>query len=347
MARDRILPKWLVTIAAVVGLVLLGLLLLLMTGWGIMALLHFGKLGAGLKKGLALAYGVASLVMLVGYAWPRFRWRALGCHLGLFAVLLGCWIFLLKPSNDREWHPEYKVQAYATVEGDKVTVHNIRNFQWRTVGEFTPAYYDKTYDLKDLDEVDLVTSHWMGPDIAHVMLSFGFKGQDYLCFSIEMRREANEGGSTIRSFFRQYELFYVVADERDLIRVRTNVRKSPPEDVYVWKLKGDAQTAGRRMFMAYIDQINHLKAQPEWYNTLTSNCTNTIWFHSLANPGHMPYSWRILVSGHLAGYMFEQGKIQGEGPFAEVQKRSHVNARAQAADQAEDFSRRIRADQPR
>lgn len=342
MVRERGFVRALVRIGRGLGLGLLGIMLLGLSGWGVMALLNFGHLAEGLKKGLAGLFGLASAVTLVGFLMPRWRLRALALHGGLFLLVLGCWLTLLQPSNDRDWQPDVAVLPYATFQGDLVTVHNIRNFQYRSETDYTPGYYDKTFDLRQLDSVDLYAVHWMGPHVAHVMLSFGFGGKDHLAISIEMRKEKGEEGSTLRSLFRQYELCYVVADERDVVRLRTNYRKNPPEDTYLYRLKGEAQGSGRRIFMDYLKRINSLKERPEWYNTLTSNCTNTIWVHSRANPGHIPYSWKVLVSGHLPELLFEAGKFEGQGPFPELQRRSLINSAAQEADQAEDFSQRIR-----
>lgn len=340
MVKDGQFRMILAKVGKYLGIGALALLMLGVSGWCILALRNFGHLASGLKQGLAYTYGVGALAAFGAFLVPRWRWKGCAVHAGLFLVVLVPFL-LQKPSNDRVWNPEVAKLAWAEFDGDRVTVHNIRNFQYRTVGDYTISHYDKTYDLKDLDSMDLLASYWMGPDIAHIFVSFGFKGKDFLSFSIEMRRELTEGGSTIKSFFRQYELYYVVGDERDLVRLRTNVRKSPPEDVYLYRLKGDPGTA-KALFLEYIKEINHLKDTPEWYNTLTSNCTNTIWMHSRVNKGHVPYSWKILVSGHLPELLYEAGKIEGQGPFSELKQRSRINDLAQAADQAEDFSQRIR-----
>ena len=131
---------------------------------------------------------------------------------------------------------ENAVLPHATIEGDRVTVHNVRNFAYRTETDFTPAWHDKTYDLRQLEGVDLVATYWMGPAVAHIFLSFAFAGGDHLAVSIETRKEKGEGYSTVKGFFRQYELYYVVADERDVIGLRTNYRRDPPEDVYVYRI---------------------------------------------------------------------------------------------------------------
>jgi hypothetical protein len=132
-----------------------------------------------------------------------------------------------------------------------------------------------------------------------------------------------------------------VADERDVIRLRTNYRKDPPEDVYVYRMQGPIEN-GRRLFLDYVRKINSLKTTPEFYNTLTTNCTTNIWMHTLVNAGHLRFSWKILASGYVPEYLHESGRLDTSVPFPELQKRALVNARAQAADKASDFSRRIR-----
>ena len=153
------------------------------------------------------------------------------------------------------------VLPYATIEGDVVTVHNIRNFDYRSETDYTPAWYDKRFDVRDLVGVDLVAVYWMGPAIAHTFLSFEFAGGEHLAISIETRKEQGEGYSTLKGFFRQYELFYVVADERDVIRLRTNYRHDPPEDTYVYRVQAPIENL-RRLFLEYMRQVNLLTTQP-------------------------------------------------------------------------------------
>ena len=223
-----------------------------------------------------------------------------------------------------------------------MTIHNIRNFDYRTETDFTPRYYDKTFDLRQLDSVDVIATYWMGDAIAHVFLSFGFSGKDFLAISIETRRERGESYSTIAGFFKQYELFYVVADERDLIRLRTNYRKDPPEDVYLYRSRAPADNA-RRLFLDYIREINSLAEKPEFYNALTTNCTTSILTHTRVNQGNLPLSWKVLLSGYVPQYLYERAAIDTSLPFEELKRRSLINAAAQAADTAPDFSQRIRA----
>jgi hypothetical protein len=328
-------------LAAAVGLLLLGLSMLVATGWGVLALRYWDHAQPALRDSLAVAFGLAGLLLVGAFALRRWRGRAFAAFAVLFAVLLLCWRNIA-PSNDRDWVPENAVLAYATFDGDLVTVHNIRNFDYRTETDFTPAYYDRTFDLRQLNAVDLYAVYWMGPAIAHVFVSFGFADGAHLAVSIEARKERGEGYSSVQGFFRQYELYYVVGDERDLVRLRTNYRKDPPEQVHLYRLHGDP-AAARGLFLEYLRRINGLKEHPLWYNSASDNCTSNIWLNSRVNPGSLPYSWKILVSGYVPEYLYENGRLDTRVPFEELQRRSEINARAQAADQAADFSQRIRA----
>ena len=218
------------------------------TGWGALALAVVGPNGDKGRLVPAAVYGLAGLAAVVALVLHR----GLRFALPVFAVPLvaiGLWWSSLKPSDERDWQPEVARLAYATINGDLVPVHNIRNFDYRTETDFTPSYYDRTYDLNKLDSVDLVAVYWMGPAIAHLFLSFGF-GDDHLAISVEARKEKDEGCSSAKGFFRQYELYYVVADERDVVRVRTNYRKDPPEDVYIYRVVGPIENARRLSYFS-------------------------------------------------------------------------------------------------
>lgn len=325
---------------AAAGWLLLALVMLATGAWGALALLYSGPHGDGVRAALASLFALIAIAAVLALPVKRWRWRMAGVELVAFAAALA-WFFSLEPSNDRDWQTDVAVLPYATVEGDLVTVHNIRNFDYRSELDYKPAYYDKRFDVSKLEGVDAVAVYWMGPAVAHVFVSFAFAGGDHLAVSIETRKEKGEAYSTVKGFFRQYELYYVVADERDVIRLRTNYRKDPPEDVYVYRARAPVENV-RRLFLDYVREINSLQAHAEFYNTLTTNCTTNIWAHTLVNPGHAPFNWKILASGYVPEYLYESGRLDTSVPFAELQKRALVNKRAQAADQAADFSRRIR-----
>ena len=324
------------------GLAALVLLIAAIGVWGALLLEYAGPHSDLWRTALVVGFTLAAVATLVALFVRRWRWTAIGAYAVLCAGLAVLWSSL-EPTNDRDWQTNLAVLAYATIDGDKVTVHNIRNFDYRSETDYTPAYYDRTFDLRELQSLDVVTSYWMGPAIAHVFVSFGFKGDNYLAISIEVRKPKGEGYSTLKGFFRQYEIIYVVADERDVIRLRTNYRRDPPEDVYVYRVRGSAE-ANRGLFLEYLRVMNALLTQPQFYNTLTTNCTTTIWTMIHANHGNIPWTWKILVNGYAPEYLYDKGLFESrELSFPELHEWAHVNARARAADKAADFSRRIRA----
>ncbi|MFZ6747958.1 DUF4105 domain-containing protein [Undibacterium sp. Ren11W] len=309
--------------------------------WGTLAFAISGPENVFLRNSLSGLFGASSLICLIALTQPRWRWRALIAFAVVFMLTL-VWWSSVKPSNDRNWQEGVAVLPWAKIEGDLVTVHNIRNIDYLSETDYTVNYYDKSFDLRKLEGVDVVTVHWMGPAIAHVFLSFAFAGDQHLAISIETRNQKGEGYSTLKGFFRQYELHYVVADERDVIRLRTNFRKNPPEDVYVYRARG-MNGDGQRLFLEYLTQINKLKTTPAFYNTLTTNCTTNIWLNSRVNPDNLPLSWKILASGYLAEYLYENDRLETKGmSFAELQKQAWINPRAHAVDKADNFSQLIR-----
>jgi hypothetical protein len=293
----------------------------------------------------AAMLAVATLAAAAAVFLPRARPAAWGTFAAALVVFAAFWA-TVRPSNDRHWAAPVAVLPRVRIDGDVVTIENVRNFLYRTETDFTPRYETRTVRLSELRGVDLVASYWMGDDIAHIFLSFAFGDDDHLAISIETRPEAGESYSTVTGFFRNFEIFYVVADERDLIGVRTNHRQDPPEQVYVYRVQGDVER-GRRVFLDYMDRVDALTRKPDWYNTLTTNCTTSILYHTRLNPGHLPLSWKVLASGHVPEYLYENGRLDTSLPFAELKRRSLVNDAARAAgDDAPDFSRRIRAGLP-
>jgi hypothetical protein len=290
-------------------------------------------------------YGSSAYALLTLLAFlflPRRARTAMGA-LAVFGILVI--LFLrISASNDRDWQPEVAHAPFATINGDLITIHNVRNFDYRTETDFDARWENRTYNLSKLDSADIIAVYWAGKAIAHVLVSFGFAGKDYLTVSIETRKEKGESYSTLAGFFRQYELYYVVADERDVIGVRTTYRQ-PQEDVYVYRTNAPIKNI-RRVFLDYIKSINDLRDRPGYYNTLTTNCTTTILMPTRMNPESPPLSWKILLSGYVPDYLYELGRIDTSRPFAELEKMSRVNTRAHAADKDPVFSQRIRETLP-
>ncbi len=320
--------------------ILIGVLVAVMTAWGILAIYYSDIPDATQRTLFAGLFGLATLAAFI--VLPNRR-RTLICFLAAF-VCLGAWWSLIKPSNNRDWQKDVAVLPYADIHGDLVTIHNIRNFNYRTEKDFDPNYYDKTFDLNKLSSVDLITVYWMGDAIAHVMISFGFGTADYVTFSIETRKHKGQVYSSLQGFFKQYGLIYIAGDERDLIRVRTRFR-NPQEDVYLYRVRMTPERA-RQFFMEYVKKINELKDHPEFYNTLTTNCTTSILTLIHAFGGEIRYNWKILLSGYAAEYAYELGRLDNSIPFAELRKRSYINQRAHKAGNNQNFALIIREGLP-
>jgi len=311
------------------------------TLWGVGALYFSPLLPARWRAFAAASYGTASIL---AFALLPFPGRTAIAALAIFAVLVI--LFRRIPaSNDRDWQPDVSVTPQATVNGDLVTIRGVRNFDYRSESDFTPRWEDRTYDLRKLDSADIIAVYWAGKAIAHIMVSFGFQDQDYLAVSIETRKEKGESYSTLAGFFRQYELYYVVADERDVIRARTTYRQ-PQEDVYIYRTRVRQRNI-RLIFLDYIETINDMHARPRFYNTLTTNCTTSILMHTRIHPESPPMSWKVLLSGYVPDYLYELGRIDTTKPFADLEKLSRVNERAHAADKDASFSQRLRLGLPK
>ena len=253
------------------------------------------------------------------------------------------WYAGVEPSNDRDWMPDVARPPVAVFDGDRVTIRNIRNFHYRSETDYDERWEERTYDLSKLEGVDLFLSYWGSPSIAHTIVSWEFADSLPLAISIETRKEKGESYSTVRGFFREYELYYVVADERDLVGLRTNHRG---EHTYLYRV-GMSRDAARALLVDYLEEVNRLAEHPKWYNALTHNCTTTIRKHIQHVSAGNPWNWRILVNGYLDELMYERGTIDTSRPFAEMKALSEITERAKAAGDDAAFSERIREGIPK
>jgi hypothetical protein len=321
-------------------ILLLMVLILILAGWGTLAIYYGDSKNSLLQSVIASAFALSGFVACIAVWSCYWRKRVLVIFAVLFSMVLGWW-FSISPSNERAWQPDVAHLPYAIINGDQVVIHNVRNFSYRSETDYQPVYETRTYDLSKLESVDLFTVYWMGPAIAHTIISFGFAGDDYLAVSIEARKEEGEGYSSIKGFFRQYELIYIVADERDVIGLRTNYRHNPPEQVYRYRFALSPNVA-REFFLEYLKSINEIKSEPRFYNTLTANCTNVIWMHAQANPDRVPFSWKILASGYAAEYLYDMQRLDNSVPFDTLTQQGYVNPVANSLGITDDFSKQVR-----
>lgn len=282
-----------------------------------------------------LLVGVVILMLL----FVRPRWRAkLGVAFIILLVIV--WWSSLQPRQYMDWKPEVALLPFATIDDEMVTIRNVRNFDYRTEQDFTPRYELRRVDLRNLRGLDIFICYWGSPYMAHPILSFDFGKDGRVCFSIETRPVRGQAYSAIGGLYRQFALTYIVADERDVIRVRTNYRKG--EDVYLYRLN---DRFVRESFLEYIRTVNELHETPRWYNAITGNCTSAIRQQRSAAE-RAPWDWRMLVNGFGDELLYQIGRIDQSLPFAELKRRSCINGRAQAANDSPDFSACIRQGLP-
>jgi hypothetical protein len=318
--------------------------LLAATAWGALALWFQLLHPAALAIACAWSLLGAAATFFLWRQRDRRRTRAVYAAFLVAAALLLGWWHSLAPSHDRVWADDVARLLASEVDGDRVTLRNVRNFEWETETRYTPRWETREYDLAHLVSGDLILSYWMGPHIAHTLVSFGFDDGRKLVFSLEIRKERQESFSAIGGFFREFEQVIIAADERDLVRTRSNVRK---EDVYMYRLRATPAQL-RTLFRGYLERAEDLRRKPEFYNTLTSNCTTIVFDLARQIAPGLPLDYRLLASGHVDEYAYDEGALTPGVPFTALRRLGYIDLRAQAADTDDSraFSRAIRVGMP-
>lgn len=269
-----------------------------------------------------------------------FFGKILSALVAIGVIAYGVFAIFVRPSNDRDWTTDQAVLPYADVEGGKVTIHNIRNFSYKTTDDYTPAYYDKTFDLDAIKNVYFIVEPFSGyAGAAHTFLSFEFEGDNFISISVEIRKQKGESFSAGKGLLRQYELMYVVADERDVVKLRSNYRK---DKVYMYPAVTTPEKM-RTIFLSMIGDVNTLKDTPKFYNTLTSNCTTNIAKHiNKVAPGRVSWNPTFLLPENSDRYAYEQGLIDNTIPFEDLRAKHYINDLAEKYADSLDFSLKIR-----
>ena len=351
LPRNHLMPvqsKWQAWFAAGVWIIVIAISLLCAV-WGCMALLAQAPQRYNIAAALALVWGFAWLIL---FGYGALQQRVLPILAGGLALMLGLlvWWETIDPQSERAWAAD--VAQLVAIETDKhqpdvVHLRNVRNFVWRSDTDFTPRWEARSYDLSQLESVDVALSYWMGPAIAHTLVSFGFADGQHVVFSIEIRKEQHEQFDALAGFFKQYEMALVAADERDILAVRTNVRG---EQVHLYRVNM-AQDSMRELFMAYARQASQLAFSPRFYNSLTANCTTIVWQLARRIGQELPTDWRLLASGYLPEYLRDVGALASMQPLELQRAQGHITQRAQTwqppahgtdAEISADFSRHIR-----
>ncbi|MGB8892811.1 MAG: DUF4105 domain-containing protein [Pseudolabrys sp.] len=309
----------------------------LLVAWATLAIYYSNLPWAWLRLALAAAFAAYAIWIL----WLSRQRRMSGVLIVLFLGVVAWWISI-SPSHDREWRPEVAVMPRAVVDGDNVRITGVRDFDYRSQNDFTVRYEERKIQLSHLTNLDFFVSYWSEGLVGHTFLSFIFDNAPPLSISIETRPEAGEGFDPVASLFKQFELIYVVGNERDLVKVRTNYRG---ETVYLYRLNTSPDDA-RRLLMVYLKRINELADRPEFYHLLSNSCTINIIRYANAAGRAGRFDIRHLLNGIIDSYLYHSGRVDTTLPFDELRRHSLINEAAQAADDAPDFSDRIRASLP-
>jgi hypothetical protein len=309
----------------------------LLIAWATLAIYYSNLPWAWLRLGLAVAFAAFAIWAL----WLSRQRRMSVAFIVLYLGVVAWWI-AIPPSHDREWRPEVAVMPRAVIDGDRVRITGVRNFDYRTRNDFTVRYEEREVLLSHLTGVDFYVSYWSEGLVGHTFLSFIFDNAPPLSISIETRPEVGEGFNPIASLFKQFELIYVVGDERDIVGVRTNHRL---ETVYLYRLNASPDKV-RELLLVYLERINELADRPEFYHLLSNSCTINIIRYLNAAGRKGRFDIRHLFNGLIDSYLYHSGRVDTTLPFDELRRRSLINEAAQAANDAPDFSQRIRASVP-
>jgi hypothetical protein len=313
------------------------LILCLLIAWATLAIYYSNLPWPWLRVLLAVTFLAFSVWALWLTTRPHMTWG----FAGLFGVVAVGWMFI-QPSHDRPWRPEVAVMPRAIIEGDRVRFTGYRNFEYRTRHDFTPRYEEREVQISHLVGVDFFVSYWKIGPVSHTFVSFIFDNAPPVTISIETRPEVGEGFDPLASLFKQFELIYLVGDERDIVRVRTDHRN---EDVFLYRVNSSPEDA-RQLFKVYLRRINQLADRPEFYHLLSNSCTINIIRYANAAGRAGGYDFRHFLNGFIDAYLYDSGRLNSTLPFEEMRQRSWINDDARAAGDAENFSEKIRVGLP-
>jgi hypothetical protein len=316
--------------------VLSSLIIIFPAIWGGFALWYQTSGGRFFKSLCVVLWGAICFALLTAVWQGRMTLGVIAFAVALIGLLL--WWTRLTPTNDHDWADDVAQITTGTVDGNRVTLQNVRNFDWRTQPDYTRRWETRSYDLDHLRTVDMIMSYWKGPVIAHMLISFGFADGEQVVFSVEVRRQKNQAFSEIGGFFKEFELSIIAADERDVVRLRTNVRG---EDVYLYRLQLP-QDAMRSLFLGYVGEANSLVDSPRFYNTITVNCTTLVYQMMKRIVGRLPLDYRLLFSGYLPEYVYRVGGLDRRYSLEELRRRGRLTERARISDRSESFSADVR-----
>ena len=311
-----------------------------MATWATLALWYRLPFSTPTRVVISGGFALLGLAVIAALFTPR-RLRALATFcLALASVIF--WWSTLTPPAVANWAPEVSRQVTGQVNGTTLTLTDVRNFDWNTPTEATAHWETRSYDLSQLQGVDLFMSYWAGPEMAHMIVSFTFANADPIAWSVEVRRQVGGGFSPIADLFKSNTLMIVAADERDVVGTRSNVRG---EDVQLYRIKTTPEKA-RALLLQYVEASNRLASHPHWYNSLTTNCTTVVLTMIKTIVDEVPLDWRVVANGYLPDYAYDRDVLDSRLTLDELRSRSHINATAQAHGLTDGYSTAIRLNVP-
>jgi hypothetical protein len=329
--------RWIRTLAAV----LLALVLIVpVCAWVALAFWYRLPGPEWLRLAAAAAFAGSGVLAVAGLLGRRPLLAALPFVLAFAAVLM--WWGTIKPLASADWAPDVSRQTTGKLDGDILTLTDVRDFAWHADGTFDPSWVSRSYDLSKLRTLDVFMSYWAGPQMAHVIMSFGFDGGEQLAWSIEVRRTRDGVFSPIADMFKSSPLVILAATEHDVVGVRATVRG---EDVRLFRLRLPPERA-RLLLLEYVGDANALAARPAFYNSITTNCTTVIVKLVRAAGGNLPFDWRLIVNGYLPGFLYDRGAVDTRLPLEKLTALARINERAAQALNSPEFSGLIRVGVP-
>jgi hypothetical protein len=308
--------------------------------WGTLAIWYKLPAPDGVRMAATCTFAALGMTVIALQFGTR-RVSALVLFAVSFAGLLAWWLTIAPPA-EANWSPDVARQVTGKIDGDLLTLDNVREFEWRTNDDFTERWSTHTYNLNTLKSVDMFMSYWAGPEMAHFIVSFGFEEEEYLAWSIEVRRTVGGTYSPVADFFKGDSLIIIAAAEHDVVGVRSNVRG---EDVQLFRLRPTKEVA-RQLLSEYVRDANLLAENPVWYNSLTTNCTTVVFRMTKALGLGVPLDWRLVLNGYLPDFAYERNALNTEVPLEELRKRGQIASRAKEVGLGPEFSTAIRQNVP-
>jgi hypothetical protein len=321
-------------VTSILASLLLSLTVALLAAWGTLALWYKAPRGWHL---VGVTLWPALAIACIGAFWCGH----VAGGIAVFALahgLLLIWWDGLHPSNQREWADDVAQTVGGKIDGSLVTLDKVRDFEWRSNTDYSARWSERSYDLAQLHSLDMIVSSWARPSIAHMLISFGFSEERYVAFSVEVRRDRRQSFSEVGGFFKEFELVVIAAEERDIVRLRTNVRR---EQTYLFRLNLEPAVM-RALFLAYVAEANALVREPRFYHTITGNCTTVLYRMLKRIVRRLPFSYRVLLSGYMPEYFYGIGYLDQRYPLEELRALGYVSERGRLADESPTYSTDIR-----